>query len=571
MVHRATPLMTLAALSLLTVPATTLAGTVIEPQPPMGAPLNGLTRPQMQAFLDGQVVYNTPLEVEQGLGPVFNKESCGNCHANPLGGTGSQTVTRFGLTGKGGFEDLAHLGGSLLQSQSISEECAEVIPAEASITANRVTNGIMGYGLIEAIPDAQIEAVQAAQPVGQQGMVRYVTAVEDPPMSPDRVGRFGWKAQVATVFTFSADAGLNELGLTSVFFPNESDPNGINPPALGDPDFCDMVPDPENSIALGNGVDKDFLEVVTDFQRLLAAPPQTPRSGMTGETIFNNIGCAVCHHASYTTADDPMLEDVLRDKTVKPYTDFLVHDMGLTADFIADGPVGERWMKTAPLSGLRVRDPLWHDGRFVAGSFVERVTLAIEAHDALLSQGISAAQAFAALDETQKGQLFAFLGSLGRREFDADGDGDVQIDDFRAVDGPATFESCLGGGPYTADDACAVHDVDQDGDVDADDFASMALVLEDPQGDCNGNMIGDLQEIVEGLVLDANGNGIPDTCDGCAADFNGSGSVDVSDLVELILAWGPCEGCPQDLNGDGLVEVQDLVQLILSWDFPCAG
>ena len=85
-----------------------------------------------------------------------------------------------------------------------------------------------------------------------------------------------------------------------------------------------------------------FIDRVTDFQRFLAPPPQTPKSGMKGESLFVQIGCAKCHVRSFTTSRDSELEEVIRDKPLKPYSDFLLHDMGLLGDGIAQGEAGER-------------------------------------------------------------------------------------------------------------------------------------------------------------------------------------------------------------------------------------
>src|SRR5215510_15411144 len=82
----------------------------IIPQARMGDPLHGLTSQQLQRFQDGKVKFSTTLTAQAGLGPCFNKASCGNCHNNPVGGTGTQTVTRFGLLNKGNFDPLADLG-----------------------------------------------------------------------------------------------------------------------------------------------------------------------------------------------------------------------------------------------------------------------------------------------------------------------------------------------------------------------------------------------------------------------------------------------------------------------------
>ena len=77
------------------------------PQPRMGDPLGGLTVDQLARFEAGKVQYDRTFLEEEGLGPIFNKQSCGNCHSNPLGGPGSQTVTRGVMSGKkGGFDQL---------------------------------------------------------------------------------------------------------------------------------------------------------------------------------------------------------------------------------------------------------------------------------------------------------------------------------------------------------------------------------------------------------------------------------------------------------------------------------
>jgi cytochrome c551/c552 len=523
----------------------------IVPQPRMGDPLPGLTQSQLIRFQTGKVTFDHDFTVPEGLGPIFNQAGCGSCHNNPLGGPGTITVTRAGHEDKNGFDPLAELGGSLFQQEAISEDCAEVLPPGANLVELRITNGMMGYGLAEAIPDAAILFYETNPPSGNvSGRVNWVESFEDP--GNPRVGRFGWKAQVATILTFSADASLNELGITTPFLPQENDPNGINPPDLGDPDFCDTVADPE--------ADTTFLQELTDFQRFLAQPPQTPRSGMSGEAIFSAIGCTDCHVPSFTTTDDPMLEDALRNKAIRPYSDFLLHDMGLTGSVIDQGYDEQREVKTPPLWGLLRHDPIWHDGRFT-GSFSMRVPDAIAAHDVVLSEGQASAQAYAALTTVEQSQVLAFLASLGRREFDSDGDDDVDLNDF------VSFAACHGGGPYTPDDPCAVHDIDQNGDVDFTDFALFLSVYAGPQEDCNGNSVLDLLDMLNGTSDDLNGNAIPDECE-CPADSDGDGSVGINDLLDLLAAWGPNPGHPADIDGDGTVGINDLLDLLAAWG-PC--
>ena len=83
---------------------TALAQQSVTLQPRMGAKLNGLTTSQIDRFETGKVLYSRPIPIEEGLGPIINKSNCGSCHANPLGGWGAISVTRFGIENKGAFE-----------------------------------------------------------------------------------------------------------------------------------------------------------------------------------------------------------------------------------------------------------------------------------------------------------------------------------------------------------------------------------------------------------------------------------------------------------------------------------
>ncbi|MBM3962730.1 MAG: hypothetical protein FJ306_12640, partial [Planctomycetes bacterium] len=135
------------------------------PQPKAGRPLNGLTSQQLARFQAGRQDFTRVMTVQDGLGPIFNQTSCASCHNNPIGGPGSITVTRFGFTdGKGNFDPLTALGGSLLQQGAINAACVETIPSAANTTATRVTTSSLGIGLIEAIPDAAIAARELAPP-----------------------------------------------------------------------------------------------------------------------------------------------------------------------------------------------------------------------------------------------------------------------------------------------------------------------------------------------------------------------------------------------------------------------
>lgn len=476
------------------------------PQPKMGAPLAGLTATELQRFAAGKTDFSHTFQVGEGLGPIFNQASCASCHNNPIGGPGSIKVFRFGFyDAKGvGWDPLASVGGSLLQLNTINVAYAESIPMAANVTAQRVTPSVLGDGLIEAIADADILARATTPPsVNVSGVAHLVVPLETPG-GAQRVGRFGWKAQVATLLTFSGDASLNEIGFTNRLLGTESAANGVAPGAY------DTVPDPEDG-ADGQGL--HFIDRITHFQRYLAAPPQTPRSGMAGEAIFQSVGCADCHVASFTTRNDPALETAIRNQVIKPYSDFLLHDMGIAADFIGDGMAGIQELRTPPLWGVRSRDPLWHDGRVIGGTFEQRIlgpTGIVALHAVFGSEARTSALALQALPLADRQKVVAFLDSLGRREFDSNGDNALDQVDL------AAFRLARNGGPYTANSPEAVFDFDQDGDVDTNDLNVFRTVYE---ADCNNNGTNDLEDVLSGAFADSNGNLIPDRCEFCQPDL----------------------------------------------------
>jgi CxxC motif-containing protein (DUF1111 family) len=531
--------------------STLLAGGVTL-QPRAGEPLRGLTKQQTARFLEGQVAYQTPWGNATGLGPVMNKSNCASCHSNPLGGWGSIATTRFGMDEKGEFVELG--GGSLLQILSISDPCREILPVEATVVSTRMTNASMAYGLIEAIPDAAIAANADdldANGDGVSGRVHWVLPLESSPSSPLRAGRFGWKAQVATVLSFSGDATRNELGITNALIPSESAPNG-DLALLGS---CDSVADPED---IADGAGRTFLDKVTDFQRYLAEPPQSPRAGMSGEGVFNAIGCNKCHVAQWTTANSVSLEAAIRNKVIRPYSDFLVHDMGLLADGVQDGDATELEIRTPTLWNLRTRDPMLHDGSASGGTFAERVTLAIEAHGPF-GEAAGSAAGFASLSTTQRDQLIAFLDSLGRDEYDINGDRSVGFDDL------AELAACRLQASFTPDSPCAIGDIDADGNIDSVDLDGFLLAMAregiDVTTDCDGDGTSDIAEIFAGAP-DTDFNGVPDNCSACPADLNSDGTVGGADLAALLNSWG---SAANDLTGDGVVNGADLASLLNAW------
>ncbi len=470
-------------------------------QPTAGEPLPGLTESQLAMYEAGRAAYQRVFTAEEGLGPVFNLPSCAACHSSPLGGGGTTTVNLFGFLHPttGAFDPMHDLGGPVRQANAIDPACIEEVPLGANIDTRRLTLGAMGYGLIEAIGTDDILAFEDPEDAdgdGVRGFANWVEALESP--GEPMVGRFGWKAQLPSILSFSADAAHNELGLTSLLIPHD---NAANAPAGSG--SCDTVADPEiPDVAAG------FLEEVTAFQRFMSPPPQSPRGGMLGEMIFEQIGCASCHRPSFVTTDVGV-EEALQGVSIRPYSDFLLHEMPTIADGIPAGNAGGQDFRTPPLWGLRYRRKLMHDGSVPALDFEDGVRLAIERHGPT-GEGAAAAAAFEDLDATSQDALVRFLRSLGRQDFDFDDDGDVDVLDYQGL------AVCVGS-VVSPDEPCAVADLDLDGLVSIEEMNVLAAHLGLEAGDCNHDGVPDADQIASGASVDDDGDGVPDECEdvGC--------------------------------------------------------
>jgi hypothetical protein len=455
------------------------ASSAQELQPRIGDPLPGLTAVERALFDEGKVEFTRILSVADGLGPIFNDSSCSTCHSSPrAGGAGSKRVTRFGRAAvvPNPFDPLASLGGSLLQVSATLPECVETVPASADVEIQRVTPSTAGAGLVEAINGGDIRARELAPPPGVSGRAHMVRSFERRPAAKLDVGRFGWKAQLASVLSFSADASQNELGLSNRFIPTDNAPNG-NGPLLA---TCDTRPDPEDH---ADAQGRHAIDRQANFQRLLAAPPQTPRSGMTGATRFDAVGCNSCHVSTpYVTGPGPTGIAALAGQTIRPYSDFLLHDMGSLGDGVVQGAATENEFRTTPLWGMRARAEvgLLHDARATGGSMVQNVRDAITAH---AGEAQASRDAYLALAPAQQDQLVAFLLSLGRVEFDQEGDHDVDEFDWFFFEDQDNFTGP--GVAFNADSPAAVADFDQDGDFDLVDFAGFQRAMTGDQAALN--------------------------------------------------------------------------------------
>ena len=483
-------------ISIVTIAA--LAGAAPPPQPKAGDPLKELTSNQRLLFDEGLEYYKTPITQAAGLGPAFNQPSCAACHESPIGGWGATSVRHFARVTNGQFDFLANLGGPVLQRQAVSTACAENLPSVANHVRDRVTPSTLAFGMVEAIPDAAIIALEDTNDAngdGISGRAHRVQPIETP-TGPLRVGRFGWKAQIATVLSFSGDAARTEMGFTNRVVPTETAPNGDND-LLGQCDPILGIEDQPDSHGL------TFVDAVTAFQRYLAPPPQAPRGGMAGEVMFSSIGCAKCHTPSFVTSSSVTVEQALRGKTINVFSDFLLHDMGSLADGIPDGQALPTEMKTPPLWNLRTRPVMLHDGSAAQANFSDRVTTAIVSH---AGEGFASRNAYLSLSSADRNSVIAFLDSLGRDDYDFDGDGQLSGADFGALVMHANDTD------VSPDEAWAVGDLNQNRRLDADEIAQLATILGLPT-DCNQNSVADWQELLAGTATDSDENGRPDECD----------------------------------------------------------
>jgi CxxC motif-containing protein (DUF1111 family) len=331
--------------------------------PDPGDPLPGLTRAERQQFEQGREAFATVFEPGTGLGPLFNAESCNECHEEPVaGGPGDEIeIHATALLPDGACDPLIDQGGPIVQ-QRVTPELREAlgiekepIPARATSTGRRTTPDLFGFGLLDAVPEATIVALADPDDRDQDGISGRPNRFVD-----GRVGRFGRKAFVPTLRQFNDGAFLLEQGITNPTALQEETIAGQPIPAGVDP-----IPEPE--------IDQEVLDLTDTFVRFLAPPARLKltRSGRRGERLFSDIGCVTCHVPRLKTGDHPVR--ALSHRTVAAYTDLLLHDMGQDLADVCLGLAAPSEFRTEPLMGLRLSSSFLHDGR--AGTIEEAVRL----------------------------------------------------------------------------------------------------------------------------------------------------------------------------------------------------
>jgi CxxC motif-containing protein (DUF1111 family) len=412
-------------------------------------PSSWLSEQHRRAFFVGNSFFNqawlsAPASVAErdGLGPLFNARSCSGCHfkdgrghpperGSPL----ASMLLRISVPGRGPngapvgdpvygdqiqgsalpgipaeayvLVDYEELSGAFPDGERYTlrrpryrlEHLGYGTPSDGLLQSPRVAPAIIGLGLLEAVPQAELALRVDPDDRDRDGISGRQNRVPDAKHGRLVPGRFGWKAEQPTVVQQCAGAFLGDMGLTTALFARENHTEGEV--------ACRDVPhggSPE--------VTAEVLEAIGVYARSLAVPARRnvdQPAVARGEELFERVGCAKCHSPTLRTQALPDLPE-LPAEPIHPYTDLLLHDLGaaLSDERPTFEATGGEW-RTPPLWGLGLvqqvngHTSLLHDGR------------ARNASEAILwhaGEGLSARNAFMALDRSERRALRAFLESL---------------------------------------------------------------------------------------------------------------------------------------------------------------
>ncbi|MGB2664539.1 MAG: di-heme oxidoredictase family protein [Candidatus Acidiferrum sp.] len=420
-----------------------------------GLPLTSLTSAQLQYFQDGQNRFQQVDQVANGLGPTFNSNSCGSCHAQPSVGGSSPSASQYPNIGPNPQVEMATTNGATntipffitaegpvrearfpfvvsngalthtpdggvhalftITGRSDATGCSMAQPnfeqmQQMNNLIFRIPTPVYGGGLIESISDETIVAnMQANASLKQQlGITGH------PNYSPNdgSIMRFGWKAQNKSLEMFAGEAYNVEIGVTNELFPNER----ADPPVP-----CLMNPTPEdetNFSQSGAQISSDIV-AFSNFMRFLAPPvpattgiPGNPSASsiQEGQAVFNQVHCNMCHTTSLQTSPSAMTPG-LSNQAAALFSDLLVHHMGSgLADNVSQGSAANDEFRTAPLWGVGQRIFFLHDGR--SGPANGGLMNAIQQHASNGSEANGVVTLFNHLSPQQQQDLLNFLRSL---------------------------------------------------------------------------------------------------------------------------------------------------------------
>jgi CxxC motif-containing protein (DUF1111 family) len=410
-----------------------------------------LSADEREYFADGQARFltlDTVTGTNNGLGPSFNSNSCGSCHAQPAtGGTspalnpqiaaasddGASNIipdfisasspvreARFpflvnangtlSTTADGGVHDLFTISGRADAPGCDMAQPNFVQAQELNNIIFRIPTPLFGAGLIENIPDATIYGNLAANAALKQSL--GISGHVNISGNDGTITRFGWKAQNKSVEVFAGEAYNVEMGVTNELFPDE---RGLPPSSCL---FNSLPEDSTNFTLSGDQILSDIVEFSTFMRFLAPAVPSnqgipgspTAQSIASGQTVFNQVHCTLCHTPSMQTGTSSFTAG-LNNQTAALYSDLAVHHMGAAlADNISQGTAGPDEFRTAPLWGLGQRLFFLHDGRATPSN--GGLLTAIQDHAGSGSEANGVINLFLALSAQQQQDLLNFLRSL---------------------------------------------------------------------------------------------------------------------------------------------------------------
>lgn len=377
-------------------------------------------------------------QLNYGLGPLFNNQSCGSCHiadgrgkAPNTGEKLSSLLLRISIAGAGVHGEpigVPGFGGQLQQRAifGIAQEAnvdvsfttetftfsdGEIVTLRKplysfnnlyqSLPANvmvspRMATPVFGLGLLEAIDEHDILAIADENDKNNDGISGKPNYAYDVLSKKVKLGRFGWKAVQTSIIQQSAGAYNEDMGVTNLIFPDESSYGQIQyQPSAQKYDLSDSV-----------------LYAVAYYIKTLAVPGRRNADNdnvKQGKLIFKQIGCGSCHVAMHKTKVDIEFPE-LSNQPIFPYTDLLLHDMGEgLADFRPDHQAtGYEW-RTSPLWGIGLTNNVNGHNNFLHDGRARNLTEAILWHG---GEAEIANNNFKALSKDHRNALLAFLNSL---------------------------------------------------------------------------------------------------------------------------------------------------------------
>ncbi len=255
---------------------------------------------------------------------------------------------------------------------------------------------MIGLGLLEAVPESEIVAnadPNDANGDGIKGVANYVWDVSSKSM---QLGRFGWKANTASILTQVVSAFNQDMGLTSSILPVES--------SFGQTQSDGLKDDPE--------LPDTTVNAVKFYAQTLSVPARRNVTDATikrGEQLFILAKCANCHKQTLTTGVNVAFP-ALSNQVIHPYSDMLVHNMGVgLADNRPDFKAGGQDWRTAPLWGLGLYETVNNPGYYLHDGRARTVVEAIMWHS---GEAAPSQSYFANLPKADRDAILKFLGSL---------------------------------------------------------------------------------------------------------------------------------------------------------------